>query len=244
MIHNHIIHLQEVSSTNNYLKELSKEKELEEGTVILADYQTAGRGRGTNTWLADSGKSITMSVYIRPLLKAGHHFMLNEMLSVALVDVLASQGIYAMIKWPNDIYIADRKVAGLLIENVLHGDTISGSVLGIGLNVNQQKFPKELTNPVSMAQVLERSLVLPELTETILACITRRYEILKTGNMNQLHTEYSAHLYKRGEWISFDSKEQKVEGILFNVFQSGELCVRLNNGALQSYLYDEVQNLI
>jgi BirA family transcriptional regulator, biotin operon repressor / biotin---[acetyl-CoA-carboxylase] ligase len=244
MLHYKIIHLQEVNSTNTYLKEYLRTDKAEEGTVILADQQSKGRGRGQNSWFSEEGMSLTMSILIRPSLKSNHHFMLNEFLSLAMVDVLAAYGIFSKVKWPNDIYIADKKIAGLLIENVIIGDVISESVLGIGLNVNQQRFPADLQNPVSMAQVMQRSAVLSEVRDKMLDCIARRYETLRTGNFNALHSEYSAHLYKRGEAISFTTAGQQMEGTLFNVFQSGELYVRLSNGKLQSYLFDTIRDLI
>jgi BirA family transcriptional regulator, biotin operon repressor / biotin---[acetyl-CoA-carboxylase] ligase len=243
MIHFNIIHLQEVNSTNAYLKELSKKEPVEEGTAIMADFQTAGKGRGNNSWFAGSGLNVLMSVLLRPSLKSSNHFMLNEMISLAVKDVLHSYNMHANIKWPNDIFVSNRKIAGILIENVLIGDEIVESVIGLGLNVNQQRFPVELTNPVSMAQVLDRSIALPELKKRVFDFIGVRYESLKKGEFGLMHSEYVSHLYKKGEKVYFTSGGEKKEGMLFNIFQGGELIIMHSNGTLQSYLFDDAQDL-
>jgi BirA family biotin operon repressor/biotin-[acetyl-CoA-carboxylase] ligase len=244
MIRYNSIHLQQVDSTNSYLKELAGKENVDEGTVILADFQTAGKGRGQNIWLAEAGLNLTMSVLIRPSLKAGDHFMLNEILSLAAVEMLYGYGIEVKIKWPNDIYVENKKIAGILIENVLMGDEIVTSVLGIGVNVNQLQFPETLPNPVSIAKISGKSVGLSEVKEKLLMSLSTRYTALKRGNYISLHTEYCSFLYKKGETIRYKTGEKISEAILYSVAQTGELIIQQNDGRLESYLYDDVQIVI
>ena len=156
-----IIHIEETDSTNRWLKENG------EGTmVVVADYQTAGKGCGTNSWESERGKNLTFSMLIHPTdIPASQQFRITEVVSVALCEVLErylltvpelAEGL--SIKWPNDIYRGDKKICGVLIENRLQGNVIVDSIIGIGLNVNQTEFVSDAPNPVSLRQLLGREI--------------------------------------------------------------------------------------
>jgi BirA family transcriptional regulator, biotin operon repressor / biotin---[acetyl-CoA-carboxylase] ligase len=244
MILFNIVHLQEVNSTNNYLKEISRKGNVVEGTVIMADFQSAGRGRGNNIWLSEANHNITMSVLIRPSIKAPHQFVLNEMLSLSVIDLLDDLHISASIKWPNDIYCQDKKIAGFLIENVVMGDRIVESILGIGLNVNQLHFSESLPNPVSIARVLGRTLVLSELAEKLLSFLGIRYDSLQKESYSALHAAYCSRVYKKGQPIGYVSAGKKQEGILTDVAPDGELIIRKPDGHTEGFLFGEIQLLV
>ena len=128
----------------------------EDMTVWCAEYQTAGRGQRGNRWESRQGENLMFSILFRPRdLKAAGQFVISQICSVGIVRYLSDLGLDARIKWPNDIYIGDRKICGMLIENTLKGDTLAVSIAGIGLNVNQRVFPPELPNPTSVLLSLE-----------------------------------------------------------------------------------------
>ncbi|MBP5136693.1 MAG: biotin--[acetyl-CoA-carboxylase] ligase, partial [Paludibacteraceae bacterium] len=149
-----IIHLKSVESTNDYLTRLIATEEVAEGTVVMADFQTAGRGQTGNTWESAKGENLLFSMALFPDIPASSSFLLSQVVSLALIDTLDSFSIPdSHIKWPNDIYVGDNKLAGFIIDQTVLGDKVSSAVAGIGLNVNQKDFPSELPNATSMALI-------------------------------------------------------------------------------------------
>ena len=153
-----IIWLESVDSTNEECRR--RISEIDNLSVVAALSQTSGKGQKGNVWLSEPGKNLTFSVVLKfpatdikselePML-AYDQFVLSEITSLSIVDLLAEHGIEAKIKWPNDIYVGDRKICGMLIENSLRGEWIQHSIIGIGLNVNQRNFDVSLPNPTSM----------------------------------------------------------------------------------------------
>jgi len=243
MIDFKVEHIQEVSSTNTYLKDLTKQAGVFEGTVILADFQTSGRGRGSSSWVSNRAENLTFSILVEPGIKASHNFSLVEFVSLAMIDTLTNFGINPRIKWPNDIYIADRKIAGILIENVLVENVISSSIIGIGFNVNQDIFPMELPNPVSLKMVLHRSIKQDEIFRKILDQLNFRYEQLKTGAFDLLHREYCNNIYCSDKKICYFQNERIREGILRGISESGELLIENDKGDITGFLFGEIQIL-
>jgi BirA family biotin operon repressor/biotin-[acetyl-CoA-carboxylase] ligase len=149
-----IIYLNEVESTNNYANQLILSDAAEEGTVVLAQYQTHGKGQHGNVWESETGKNLLMSIIWYPgFLPASQQFMISKIVSIAITDCVNDIIDDCKIKWPNDIYIGNQKLAGILIENSVKGSHLSSSVVGIGLNVNQQVFISAAPNPVSLFQI-------------------------------------------------------------------------------------------
>lgn len=145
-----IIRLESVDSTNNYTATVAKEGKAEHGTVILAVEQFAGRGQRSAEWLAVPGENLTLSVFWNEVnLSVDQQFCITRFISLTLIELLGKFEIQAMVKWPNDIYVGDKKIAGVLIENQVQGQMIKSSIIGIGLNVNQNRF--EGFNATSMA---------------------------------------------------------------------------------------------
>ena len=151
-MHN-VIWLDSVDSTNNEVKR--NVDVLGNFSVIAAREQTAGRGQRGNVWLTEPGMNLTFSIVIKyeqlqVKMKAVDQFEISEMTALSVIDLLAEYGIEARIKLPNDIYVGDRKVCGILIEHSLQGEHLSHSIIGVGLNVNQLIFDPSLPNPTSM----------------------------------------------------------------------------------------------
>ncbi|MDE7334766.1 MAG: biotin--[acetyl-CoA-carboxylase] ligase [Muribaculaceae bacterium] len=166
------------------------------GFALMAREQTAGRGQRGNSWEAEAGKNITLSLILRPVeLPAARQFELSEAVALAVADTVESLGIDRVsVKWPNDIYVGDRKIAGILIENALGGTYISRSIVGIGLNVNQREFHSDAPNPVSALQLTGREYDIEEVAGQMIQRILDR---LNRDN----HAEYRRRLWRgTGVW--------------------------------------------
>jgi BirA family transcriptional regulator, biotin operon repressor / biotin---[acetyl-CoA-carboxylase] ligase len=237
-----VVTLKRVDSTNDYLKkELTKSTPLPEGTVILAEEQFAGRGQVNNTWYSEPGKNLTFSLLLFPtFLSPEKQFVLNQSISIAINDVLVKiigEGI--KIKWPNDIFFRDCKLGGVLIENILRGNTLKYSVIGIGLNINQLDFPPDIKNVTSLKKILHQdydiNAVLAELCRSIEQC----YLQLRAGKYNLIEQQYLKGLYKLNEIHTFKIDEQEVDGIISGVDKNGFLEV-LVAGESRKYNFKEI----
>jgi len=227
-----LLTLKEVDSTNNFLKDLlSNSKPLPEGTVIMAEEQFAGQGQHNNQWHSEPGKNLTFSLLLNPsFLAIADQFDLNRVVSLGVFDALQPLlGDQLKIKWPNDIYYADKKLGGILIENLLQGAHIKNSVIGIGLNVNQENFPDGAGNPTSVWQILQKDCDLLALLADICSHIEAYYLNLKTGKIDFIRNSYLKRLY----WLN-ERRDFKADGIIFtgtikNVKGNGLLVMHRDN---------------
>jgi len=229
-----IIHIEETDSTNRWLKAHG------EGTmVVVADYQTAGKGCGTNSWESERGKNLTFSMLIHPTdIPASQQFRITEVVSVALCEVLEQYIGDVSIKWPNDIYMGDKKICGVLIENRLQGNVIVDSIIGIGLNVNQTEFVSDAPNPVSLRQLLGREIDREALLHDFL-------ETLETVSSSE--TTYSAYrnkLFRLGKQAVFSDETGRFEGTIQDVETDGRLLIKDLSGQARRYAFKEVQFVI
>ena len=229
-----IIHIDETDSTNRWLKENG------EGTMVaVADYQTAGKGCGTNSWESERGKNLTFSMLIHPTdIPASQQFRITEVVSVALCEVLEQYIGDVSIKWPNDIYMGDKKICGVLIENRLQGNVIVDSIIGIGLNVNQTEFVSDAPNPVSLRQLLGREIDREALLHDFL-------ETLETVSSSE--TTYSAYrnkLFRMGKQAVFSDETGRFEGTIQDVETDGRLLIKDLSGQARRYAFKEVQFVI
>ena len=149
-----IIRLAETDSTNNYLREQCAKARLPEGSLVIADFQTAGKGQVGNSWESEAGKNLMFSILLYPdSLPANRQFLISQIASLSVKETLEGYTDSVKVKWPNDIYWKDRKICGMLIENDLSGQHLYCSVIGIGLNINQEIFRSDAPNPVSLTQI-------------------------------------------------------------------------------------------
>ncbi|MEJ7780040.1 MAG: biotin--[acetyl-CoA-carboxylase] ligase [Daejeonella sp.] len=221
-----LIKLKEVASTNTFLKDaLSKSTPLMDGTVIMAENQFAGRGQTNNKWLSEPGQNLTFSVLLNPsFLQIDKQFDLNKAISLALNDVLRNYaGNQALIKWPNDCYIGNNKTGGMLIENMVSGNSIRHAIIGIGLNVNQTDFPAPFRNVTSLKQVLHKNYDLNILLGEICSSVEARYLQLKAGLFKKLTAEYTERLYLLNQWSVFNVNQGFLRGKITGVSPSGQL---------------------
>ena len=203
---NGILHFQQLDSTNAYLAQLLQRKNhakgeaLPDGMAVLADYQTAGRGRQTNCWHSKRAKNLLMSILVFPDIPVAEQFRVTEWISVALADHLHQDvGLESCIKWPNDIYIGDRKIAGILISHHWSGTDIDSSIIGIGLNLNENNFPTHLPNPTSVIIETGKRSVPADTAAVILA----RLSETRKEEPSKLHERYLRLLYRRNRTATY-----------------------------------------
>lgn len=223
-----LVYMPECHSTNaEALKVLQGNAQVAEGTVIITDNQTAGRGQRGNTWESEAGSNLTFSIILKPsFLHPKDQFQLNMAVSLGLYDYLTSQLSNVKIKWPNDMMLGNQKTCGMLIENQISGQQIQSSIVGIGLNVNQQNF--SLPSPTSMAVKKGHPFVLNDALAELLQWIEGRYLQLRAHI--DLKEEYVAVLYARGEKRNFKSGEEVFEGVITGIDTVGLLEVKVGSG--------------
>ncbi len=227
-----ILTYKEITSTNDLLKELlAKSTPLPEGTVIMAAYQTSGKGQQQNGWHSERGKNLIFSLLLLPdFLSPENSFFLLCVISLGVIKPLQTLlGDQVRIKWPNDIYYRQKKLGGILIENLLAKRSIRHSVVGIGINVNQEVFPAHLPNPISMQQILNKNWVIKEVLSQICAGIEMEYLKLKAGKFDEIKQEYLQNLYGLGQELPFQTKEKTFTGKIFTVNHLGKLGIQQEN---------------
>lgn len=191
--------------------------------MVLADYQSAGRGQGTNRWHSTSGLNLLASIYFRPLLPAARQFVFNEYFSLAVKDFLSRYVKGVMIKWPNDIYVDNKKIAGILIEHSVCGDALGYTIAGIGLNINEKVFPDWLPNPTSLSLLTEREYNVEEMAEELRTQLRETYCRLAPDGWAGLEADYLGSLWRMNEWHRYEIGGCEVEACIVGVDEYGRL---------------------
>ena len=229
-----IVHIDETDSTNRWLREQGGE----ENMVVWADYQTAGRGCGTNHWESERGKNLTFSMLLHPHdVPAQKQFRISRAISLAICKALGQHIGDLSIKWPNDIYWRDGKIGGILIEVSLLGNKVKDCIIGIGLNVNQRIFRSDAPNPVSMWQICEQETDCEQLLQEILQAFQ---EYMGKSNKD----EYQSMLYRRKGFHPYADKDGAFMAEIIDVEDDGHLLLRDDNGQLRRYAFKEVTFII
>lgn len=222
---------QNIVSTQSDLMALSRNYYLEEGFVLIADSQSAGRGQGSNKWESEPGKNLTFSLLLRPsFLPVAHQFDLMQALSLAVVDFVSlyvKDGV--SVKWPNDIYIGKKKICGCLIQNRILGCSLDEVYCGIGININQEVF-SFAPNPTSLFLETAREYDLDDLLVRLLACIAKRYEDLQSGLIDKMKQEYLSKLLYKGVFAEYIYNEKRIQGCIVGINEYGYLILECKNG--------------
>lgn len=236
-----IQHINQCDSTNAYLQRLVAETDAPEGTVVSTSFQTNGRGQLSNVWEAEDGKNILCSILLRPTsLPIKSQFLISQAISVAIVDVLNSYLDGFFIKWPNDIYYKEDKIAGILIENTLSSAGISTCIIGLGLNVNQQTFRSDAPNPISLFNIIGRETSVPELLQSILERFNKVYELAYT-NVALLRENYFNNLLFSGKMRMYSDESGEFIGKIVDVENDGHLIIEDVEGTKRRYAFKEIQ---
>ena len=241
---NQIIKLDTVDSTNKYAQGLLKKEKIDEGTVIVAGVQLEGKGQGGNLWESGANKNLTMSIILRPVfLLPEKQFQLNKIIALAVYDfvknILKEQ--FVKIKWPNDIYFENRKIAGILIENSILGNSFDNSVVGIGVNVNQIDLKSDAPNPVSLRNITGENYNLDDCLTDLIACIEHRYLLLKSKQDNVINSDYLNALYKFQSYSKFKSKIKIFEAKITGVSEFGKLILENRENEKFEFNFKEVE---
>ena len=268
-----MIELDETVSTNSFLRDYRPLQPVDI-TLVTAEYQTAGRGQGTNCWESERGKNLLFSLLVNPAsLPAAQAFVLSEAIALsiraAITPFIPEE---VTIKWPNDIYVGDCKIAGILIENTLQGSAVARSIIGCGVDVNQETFRFPLLNrqaslqaehptvnsespimnselsivntPISLCQLLGHDVERRFVLEAIIDGFTRRYELIQRGTFAPIADEYRAALYRRTSFHPFRDADGSFEAEIADVELSGHLVLRRPDGLLSRYAFKEVSFLL
>lgn len=239
-----IIRFESLDSTNNYATSLLSENNVEEGTVVLAEGQLRGRGQRDNTWESSNGENLLLSIVLYPsFLPVKYQFLISKVVALGVYDVLSLYVENVSIKWPNDVYVGDKKIAGILIENFLSGATINSSVIGIGININQQKFYSNAPNPVSLSQITGITYQKEKLLNLFLDAIDRWYMLLKNKDVTKIDTEYLNRMYRIDVLSNYKDADGCFVGRIVGVNPIGQLVVENDKGELKEYHFKEIEFL-
>ena len=227
-----------LDSANSYaLTLLAGPAKVPEGTVIMASEQRAGRGQAFTRWESEPGQNLLVSFIFYPqFIDPSKIFLLSQTISLGVMETLKEiLGEDIRIKWPNDIYFGDRKICGLLIENSIRALHINHSVVGIGLNVNQELFPATLPNPVSIRNILGHPVDKMDVFHLLCNHLEKRYLQLKAGQAKEIKSDYLAALYRFNEMHTFEYGEQKFRAKIVDVGDDGKLVLEYGNGLTGRY---------
>jgi BirA family biotin operon repressor/biotin-[acetyl-CoA-carboxylase] ligase len=238
------ISLDTVDSTNLYAKSLLESgAHVPEGTAVSAKYQTAGRGQAQKSWTSEPGQNILCSFILYPeFLPISDQFFLSMAMALGITDGLKAFAPeiqdYIRIKWPNDIYIGDHKTGGILIENTLMGAMINNSIVGFGLNINQQHFDPALPNPTSLSAATTKQYDVDAVLQYILKKLSARYEILRNGQRSSVKDDYISRLYRFGQASYFTrlTDDHLFEGTITGIQNDGGLEIQTSSGQEIFYL--------
>jgi BirA family transcriptional regulator, biotin operon repressor / biotin---[acetyl-CoA-carboxylase] ligase len=238
-----LVFMPECHSTNDEALRLIREGQVPEGTVVITDNQTAGRGQRNNAWVARPGENLTFSIVLHPgFLQPKDQFQLNMCIALGITDFLEEvfSKELVQVKWPNDIIVNNKKVCGILIENQLSGSRMNTSIAGIGLNVNQQQFDFEQAG--SLALVAGRQFALADVLKGVLEKIESRYLMLRSPNVQKLNSDYLSKMYWMGEWRIFADAQSEFTGKITGIDASGRLLIETNND-VKVYSVKEIRYL-
>jgi len=237
-----IIKLDAIDSTNTFLKEISSADAIEDYTMVVTNHQTNGKGQMGKVWDSNIGENLTFSVFKAvSFLKFEQHFYLSIVTALALKKTLAAFNIPKLkVKWPNDILSADKKIGGILIENVIKNKQLVSSVIGIGLNVNQHKF-YNLPRATSMKILEGKAYDLDEILHTLLKHLKAYFSILEQGEIESLKQEYEVSLFRKNKPSTFKDVEGNMfSGFIKGISNTGNLIVLLEDDIIKEFSLHEI----
>ncbi|MBL7830187.1 MAG: biotin--[acetyl-CoA-carboxylase] ligase [Saprospiraceae bacterium] len=232
-----IIYFKTLDSTQSYALELISKNKPNDKTAILTYNQSKGRGQLGAKWLSEPGENICLSVVVYPkYLNSDQQFLLSQMSALAVFKFIKEfTQADVKIKWPNDILVNEQKIAGILINNTLQGAKITSTVVGIGVNINQSVFADELPNAISLSALEGRKFDLKEMVISLYESFELFYEMLTSGNHQQIQSMYLNHLFGLNQRRSFTlANSTVIEGVIRGVQQDGRLIVEMS-GAFKTF---------
>lgn len=239
-----IIKLSAIDSTNSFLKELAQNSVLDNYTIAVTDEQNSGRGQMNSSWHSEPFKNLTFSTFTRfKKLKITHQSYLNFAISLAIFDCLESMSVPDLtIKWPNDIMSGNQKICGILVETTFKNQEIKNAIIGVGLNVNQEKFPNHIYNASSLKKILKVEFNLDEIMQDLIKKIQIRIHELESGRFTAIYDDYLNNLYKKDQPTAFKNEKTKFffMGMIKGVSAQGNLQVQLEDDAIVEFGIKEI----
>lgn len=238
-----IIHLEEVDSTNTYMRNLLRSQKVKEGTTISADFQSAGRGQRGNSWESRRGENLSFSTILFPrFLEPSGQFIISQCVALAVKDVLTEYTPDIKIKWPNDIFWRKQKICGILIENDLEENRIVRSIVGIGININQESFDCVAPySPASLAQILEKKQDRMQILTKVVNKIMEYFDKIKKGETETIAQKYKQDLFSTGQ---FHDASGDFEATIKDILPSGHLVLSDADNKLRYYAFKDVSFVI
>ena len=237
-----IMFCKNAESTNTFASGLLQNEPVAEGTIIHTNFQLAGRGQKGNRWESEEGKNLLFSIVLFPgMVSPEDQFIISMIISLGICDFLKMFITGCRIKWPNDIYAGDDKIAGILIENSITGESISNTIVGVGLNINQISFPEDIPNPVSLKMLTGKDNDLDYCLKQIAICLDKRYDQLLSGCRKEIRTEYISSLYRLNEWCNFITGSGLLYGKINSVAHSGSLQIEDEGKNIHEFQFKEVE---
>jgi len=226
------MYIKSTNSTNSLMKEMLAKGEWPEGEYfVYAGYQTAGRGQTGNSWESEADKNLLCSILLPP---DKDLYFLNIAVGVAILRVIGED---FTIKWPNDIYYGDKKVAGILVENAILGNEVKYSIAGIGLNVNQTTFVSDAPNPISLKQITGKEYDIDALMQKV-------YAMVQETLNEDVWEEYKNHLYRRDGFWKYEDQNGIFEARIIDVLPTGEIVLCDRNGQNRTYGFKQIKYIL
>ena len=241
-IGSNIIFCEKLDSTNTFAFSLLKTDAPPEGTIVRAGVQTAGKGQMGASWESEEGKNLLISTILYPKnIKIDDQFLISMTISLGVFDFISNYTEGCKIKWPNDIYVFNNKIAGILIENSLMDNAIVDCIAGIGLNINQEKFESNAPNPISLKLITNSEFDIDICLEELCQQLNKRYECLMSGLYDEIIDDYNANLYMLNKWRFFSDAQGVFTGRILSVKQSGLIIIETDNNKFKEYYFKEVR---
>jgi len=246
IIGSNVIYIETLPSTNTHAALILRSEKLREGTIIRAGFQSGGRGQTGNKWESEADKNLLISIILYPeSINPSDQFMISMAISLGICDLLDKYIPGSKIKWPNDIYVNNDKIAGILIESTIMGSQIESCVAGIGLNVNQTIFLSNAPNPVSLSMLTGKEFNTNELLQDLSATLDKRYKQLLTEDFETIMAEYTGRLYKINQWSDYQDKIGVFEGRIISVQENGLIKIEKKKNCLVSeYSFKELEFIL
>jgi BirA family biotin operon repressor/biotin-[acetyl-CoA-carboxylase] ligase len=228
-------------STNARAARLIKNNYLPEGAIVFTNYQSDGKGQPGNKWESEDNKNLLISVVLFPtMIDPSEQFLISMTVSLGICDFLKRYIPVCKIKWPNDIYVNNDKIAGILIENTILGDKIENTIAGVGLNINQDKFLSDAPNPVSLKLLTGLNYDLTNCLSQLASDLDRRYKQLISEEFAGIRQEYLSQLSGYKKWRSYRDRSGLYAGRIISVSDAGMLQIERETGGISEYSFKEV----
>ncbi|MDR0831154.1 MAG: biotin--[acetyl-CoA-carboxylase] ligase [Prevotellaceae bacterium] len=240
-----INYLLSTDSTSVYLRNLLKDGDLPDKYCVCADFQTVGRGQMGTVWESNKGENLLFSVYLKTAkIPVNQQFLLSEIVALGIISALKKYLPEIKIKWANDIYFQDKKLCGVLVENVIAGSQMKYSIIGIGLNINQLYFSEKTSNAISLRKILNKKFDLKVILQEVLNEIFTLFDNFLPEKSEDLQRQYFENLYRNSGFFPYSADGENFNAKIVSVDADGRLNLLTDNGIEKSFYFKQVQFLI